>query len=151
MSGAANTQVTRGHCLCGEVQVEVRGLGREISACHCDLCARWGGGIQFGIEAAADTVTATGRIKTHRSSRLAERAWCDTCGTSVWHRDITGPHAGFIELCPGLFDNAGGARLTRVVYADRAPQGLALAGDHERISQAQYDAENPNLNEDDTP
>lgn len=138
---------TTGHCLCGAVQVTVTGLSDEISACHCELCTRWGGGIQMGIEAPADGVSVTGPVKTHRSSRLAERAWCDTCGSAVWFRYVEERDEGYLELCPGLFENAGGARLSRVVYADRAPEGFSLAGDHERVSQKQYEAENPHLNE----
>jgi hypothetical protein len=136
-----------GRCLCGEIHVAVAGLPDEISACHCKLCTRWSGGIQFGIETPADKVKITGPLKVHRSSRLAERAWCDTCGSSVWLRDVEGRGAAYLELCPGLFENAGSGQLTRVVYADRAPDGYSLAGDHERVSKAQYEAEYPHLNE----
>ena len=136
-----------GRCLCGEVQITVTGLSDEISACHCDLCTRWSGGIHFGIEAPTDSVTITGPVKSHRSSRLAERVWCDTCGSSVWLRDVDFHDTEYLELCPGLFENAGGARLVSVVYADRAPDGLSLAGDHVRVSQAQYEAQNLHLNE----
>ena len=41
----------------------------------------------------------------------------------------------------------GGARLTRVVYADRAVGGIELAGDHERVSRAAYRAGNPHLDQ----
>ena len=138
---------TEGRCLCGDVCVTVRGLGHEISGCYCDLCARWGGGVQFGIATPAEGVSVTGPLKRHRSSRIAERAWCDTCGTAVWLRDVAGPNTDVIELCPGLFENAGGARLVRMNYTDRAAGGIEIAGDHERVTQAEYDARHPNLNE----
>lgn len=132
----------RGHCLCGAVTIEAV-LSDEISGCHCDNCTRWSGGIQFGIE--ATDLTVTGPVKTHRSSRLAERAWCDICGSALWFRYVEGHDAGYHEVMPGLFPNAGGARLTRIVYADRAPDGYALAGDHARITRAEYESENPHL------
>ena len=138
------TEVT-GHCLCGEVQVVVSGLSDEMSACHCEMCTRWSGGIQFGIEAPADGVKVTGPVKTYRSSWFAERAWCDNCGSALWFRNVDGPETGDYEFASGLFDNAGGARLTRVVYADRAPDGFSLAGDHERVSREQYEAVHPHL------
>ena len=75
-----------GRCLCGAVQVRARGLSDRIGACFCDLCARWGGGVQMGIEVDPDGVEITGPVKVHRSSRLAERAWCDTCGSALWFR-----------------------------------------------------------------
>ncbi len=44
------------------------------------------------------------------------------------------------ELAPGLFENAAGRRLVREVYADQAPAGYALAGSHERVTKAEYEA-----------
>ncbi len=137
-----------GHCLCGAVTVQVRGLSDEISACHCDLCTRWSGGVQMGIEAPVDQVQWSGPVKVHRSSRLAERAWCDTCGSSLWLRGIEGPGVGYLELCPGLFENAAGARLTRVVYADRHPDGFWLEGHAvTRVPQREYEAQFDHLTE----
>lgn len=136
-----------GRCLCGAVTVVAGHLSDEISACFCDLCTRWGGGVQMGIDAPQDHVKVTGPVKTHRSSTLAERAWCDTCGSAVWFRYVDGHDAGYFELSPGLFENAGGAALTRIVYADRAPDGFVLARGVTRVGQQQYEAENPHLND----
>lgn len=141
--------VTEGRCLCGEVRVRVTDLGHEISACHCTYCTRFGGGVQMGIAARRENVEITGPVKTHRSTRIAERAWCDTCGTPLWLKDVAGDGAGWFELSPGLFDNAGGARLGRVVYADRHPDGFWLEGhDVKRVSQAEYEARFDHIEED---
>lgn len=82
-------------------------------------------------------VTVEGPVKTYASSAFAERAWCDVCGSSLWIRDLPD---GAYELMPGLFENAGGGRLSREVYADCAPEGYALAGDHHRVTAAEYEA-----------
>ena len=82
---------------------------------------------------AADVVVE-GPVRTYRSSAFAERAWCDGCGTALWFREDGGPH----ELSPGLFDVEW--VLEREVYADRAG-ALALAGEHERVSAAEYERE----------
>ena len=141
-----------GRCLCGAVRVVVEGPLGGISACHCALCTRWGGGVQMGVAVPAGRVTITGPVKSHRSSRLAERAWCDTCGTSLYLRDVAGPGAAEIELCPGLFlGDMGDARLERVVYADRTVGGIELAGDVLRVSRADYEAEHPHLDEEPAP
>lgn len=132
-----------GHCLCGSVTVRVSGALGDISACHCEMCTRWSGSVQMGIEVPQERVTIAGPVKTHRSSPIGERAWCDTCGSAIWFRYPEGPDAGYSELAPGLFDNAGGARLVRIVYADRHPDGYALAGDVERVSKAAYEARHP--------
>ena len=45
-----------GHCLCGAVAVTAE-LPEEMSACHCEMCTRWSGGIQMFIDAPEATVT----------------------------------------------------------------------------------------------
>lgn len=140
-------RVHSGTCLCGEVRVTVAAPMSEISGCFCELCRKFGGGVQFGIETPAEAVTLEGPVKVHRSSRLAERGWCDTCGSAVFFRYVAGDDAGYFELSPGLFADPGGARLTRLVFADRVIGGIDLAGDILRVSQRDYEAENPHLNE----
>ncbi|MFD2857604.1 GFA family protein [Seohaeicola zhoushanensis] len=99
------------------------------------------------MDAEAETVTVRGPVKTYRSSPFAERAWCDTCGSNLWIRDDGKQY----ELMPGLFPNAGGARLTHVVYADRAPEGWNYAGEITRISATDYEKANPFVSEGDMP
>ncbi len=134
-----------GHCLCGAVRIRARSLSGEISACHCEMCTRWSGGIQMGIEAPASGVTVSGPVKTYRSSSFAERAWCDTCGSALWLRNVEGEGSDVYEFVPGIFDNAGGARLARIVYADCAPDGFSLAGDVPRFSKADYEKEHAHV------
>ena len=131
----------RGHCLCGAVSVTADALPEDMSACHCDMCTRWSGGIQMFIEAPEEAVTISGPVKTYRSSPFAERAWCDVCGSSIYLRNVEGDDVGIVELSPGLFENAADARLARIVYSDRAPGGARLGGDEvERVSRAEYEA-----------
>ena len=129
--------MTEGRCLCGAVRVRAE-LSSEISACHCGMCRRWSGGVQMGIEAPAIGVRVSGPVATYRSSAFAERAWCGTCGSALWLRNVEGEGSDLYEFVPGLFEDAGGARLTREVFADRCPSGYALAGDHARIGEAEY-------------
>tara|TARA_R110002049_G_scaffold117332_2_gene270553 strand:+ start:140091 stop:140528 length:438 start_codon:yes stop_codon:yes gene_type:complete len=134
--------VHHGHCLCGAVTVDVTGPLGTVSACHCGACTRWTGSVLMSLEIPRDRVRSAGPIKTYASSSFAERAWCEDCGTAVWFADTKGDGAKVLELAPGLFDGFGGAKLTRVVYADSAPDGVALAGDLQRVSKADYEAEN---------
>ena len=142
---------TTGRCLCGAVRVTVTAPLDAISACHCDMCRRWSGSVQMGIAVDSDHVKVSGPVKRHQSSSFAERAWCDHCGSALWLRDTSGANARFIELVPGLFDNAGGASLVREVYADKCPTGYAFRGDHNRITKADYEKNNPFVREEDTP
>lgn len=134
-----------GHCLCGAVQIRARSLSDEISACHCEMCTRWSGSVQMGIEAHESGVTVTGPVKTYQSTPFSERAWCDTCGSALWLRNTEGEGSDLYEFVPGLFENAAGARLTRIVYADCAPDGFALAGPVKRVTKAEYEKEHDHV------
>ena len=133
-----NGAMTEGRCLCGAVRVRAD-LSSEISACHCGMCRRWSGGIQMGIEAPAAGAEVTGPVATYASSPFSERAWCRNCGSALWLRNTSGPGSDVYEFVPGLFEDAGGARLVREVFADRCPSGYALAGGHARQAAADYD------------
>lgn len=135
-----NSGQIKGRCLCGAVTVAVTGPLGEASACHCSACTRWTGSVLIGLDIPRDRVSYSGPIKSYASSSFSERAWCDICGTAVWFADTKGDGADSLELSPGLFDGFGGAKLTRVVYADCAPEGVALAGDLQRVSKADYEA-----------
>lgn len=135
-----------GRCLCGAVQVRAERLSDEMSACFCTNCTRWGGGFQIGIESLGK-VSITGPVKLFRAVPFAERAWCDTCGSSLWLKDDDGPY----EFCPGLFRNASGAELSHIVYADRMPAGLDFANVPDRVSAAEYERDNPFVPEGDMP
>ena len=148
MNATAHENVTEGRCLCGGVRLRVRDLPDEISACHCTYCTRFGGGLQMGIEVPVANTEVSGPVKTHRSTVLAERAWCDTCGSALWMRSVEGDDAELLWVSPGLFDNAGGGRLVRVVYADRHPDGFWLEGaEVERVSRAEYEAREAHIAE----
>ncbi len=137
MSGAAAID---GACLCGAVRVRAVPAG-EVSACHCRPCRGWSGSVFAGFE--ARDVEIEGPVRTWRSSSFATRAWCGDCGTHLWFRDDgeapLGGDAGPFELSPGLFEAAADWPLAREVYADRA-RAFALAGTHERVSAAEYEA-----------
>jgi len=113
-------------------------------ACHCDMCRRWSGGLVLGMETDALGVTISGPVTTYASSDIAERGFCSTCGTALWVRDIKTADT-VIDLMPGLFENACGAVLDHEAYADRCPDGYALAGTHARVSKAEYERSQPHV------
>ena len=132
------TQVS-GHCLCGAVTV-AGDISDEMSSCYCEICTRWSGGIQMFIEAREENVTVSGEMGRFRSSEMSERLWCAVCGSAIGIYNVTGEDAGLYEFVPGLFENAGGAKLTRIVYADCGAEAYALASEAQRVSKAEYEA-----------
>src|SRR5256885_974828 len=75
-----------GHCLCGAVSF-VSPQAREIGACHCGYCRRWGGGPMLTVHCGPDVKFEGGEnIGTYASSEWAERAFCRQCGTHLYYR-----------------------------------------------------------------
>ena len=131
-------EVMTGKCLCGAVTITIGAHAGVASACHCSMCRRWTGAVQWGFEAPVDGVEISGAVGLYRSSEFAERAWCKNCGTHLWLRDIDAAY----EFVPGLFEDARDMPLAREVYADQAFACAALAGDHHRVTRAKYEASN---------
>jgi hypothetical protein len=81
-----------GGCLCGGVRYEVRGALRGIVACHCSLCRRTSGHYVAATSApSADiTLNKSDHLVWYRSSELAERGFCGTCGGNIFWRTVGG-------------------------------------------------------------
>ena len=75
-----------GGCLCGEVRYEGRGEELGSAYCHCRMCQRFTGSpatVGTGIRKEHFRITQ-GEPKIYVSSKIAERAFCPTCGSSLW-------------------------------------------------------------------
>ncbi len=129
-----------GHCLCGSVKVRVDGLhDPRAGSCHCRMCQRWSGGLFLCFSAAAEAVGVTGPVTRYASSSFAERAFCATCGSHLWMRNLNEQDQDY-DLMPGLFDEARGWPLRSEIYTDCAMASIALKGDHDRATAAAYEA-----------
>ncbi len=139
-----------GHCLCGAVTVRVDGPHLAgVGACHCDMCQRWSGALYATFSAPAASVTIDGVVTRFASSDFAERAFCPTCGSHLWYRPTNKADADY-DLMPGLFGAARHLPMISEIYHDKAPAYAALAGDHRRATQAEYEARNTHVKGDDT-
>lgn len=121
----------RGRCLCGAVTVTVRSAYPRLQACHCDMCRRHTSGMFISVDTLPGTLEVSGPAQSYASSEWAERGFCGTCGSTLWYGTL---HDGMRHAAAGLFDNAAGGAVKVEYFADRCPQGYALAGDHRRLS-----------------
>ncbi|MBV2358987.1 GFA family protein [Thalassococcus sp. CAU 1522] len=129
-----------GQCLCGAVRIAIDGEHvAAVGVCHCQMCQRWTGGVFACFGASAGAVTVSGPVVRHKTSDFAERAFCGTCGSNLWMRDVIEEDADF-ELMPGLFPEAQAFPLISEIYTDRAPAYGHMAGDHVRATRAEYEA-----------
>ncbi|MDW3224027.1 MAG: GFA family protein [Paracoccaceae bacterium] len=119
-----------GSCLCGAVTYSLANDPKEIGACHCNMCRKWSGGIFLGLEVPADTVKISGaeNLNIYSSSPWAERAFCKTCGSSVYYRvTAPGPHEGTYHFGVGTLNDLGDVPLTGELFIDEKPGGYSFA------------------------
>ena len=77
----------QGGCACGRIRFEAEVDGNEAYLCHCRMCQRASGNVSLamvGIEQAA--VRWSTEPDWYRSSAIARRPFCATCGTSLGFR-----------------------------------------------------------------
>lgn len=129
-----------GKCMCGAVSFEAAELG-GFGVCHCKMCQRWTGSALFGVTVpeAAMTITAgQDAIVALRTSAWATRSHCGTCGSPLWYRYDKGEDGrGNYEVPIGLLDDANGLVLAREIFIDAKPDSFGIAGDHDRLTEAE--------------
>lgn len=132
MSDASKTTAS---CLCGAVKITVSGEHREVGACHCSMCRRWGGGPALAVDVGKDVaIEGQDNISVYRSSDWAERAFCKSCGSNLFYRlRQTGDH----YLYAGLFDNQDDFALTAQVFIDEKPGYYAFANETKNMTGAE--------------
>ena len=106
MSTAPTTR--DGGCECGAVRYTVTGPMRKVVYCHCTQCQRTSG---FYVAATACAtgdleLVKDGGLRWYRSSDIADRGFCEVCGSSIFYRASNGKHmsimAGTLDAPTGL-------------------------------------------------
>ncbi len=74
-----------GGCLCGAIRYDLARVPTDVAHCHCRICRRSAGApvLTWATVARAD-LTVTGEVRWFRSSTLAKRGFCPTCGTQLF-------------------------------------------------------------------
>ena len=124
-----------GRCLCGAVAFRAEGAKREIDVCHCSMCRRWGSGPFIGLGYDGDvSVTGADNIGVYKSSEWGERAFCKTCGTSLYWHLAGSDHYSFSV---GTLDDDAGLALTLQIFIDEKPAYYDLANDTPKLTGAE--------------
>ena len=107
-----------GGCLCGGVRFEVRGPLRSVVACHCTQCRKTSGHYAAATEAnRADVAIEGDTLRWYRSSELAQRGFCSTCGGNLFWRRLDSP---LISIFAGTIDGPTGLRMESQIYPESA-------------------------------
>ncbi len=134
----ADGEPLAGRCLCGAVRVTLDDPEFAVEICQCSICRRWGGAFHAGQRGGSVSIEGEGSASLYRSSDWAERAFCNTCGTSLWFRFLP---TGARSFSAGLFEAAGRHAIEQEIFCDEAARWTALSGNHPRLTGAQTVAE----------
>jgi len=121
-----------GSCVCGAVSFNISTKLTRTNACHCSMCRKWSGGVFFGVVVPPDGMTLTGedKLTIYASSPWAERAFCATCGSSVFYRvTADAPMQGEYHIGMGALDDASGIAFDTEYFIDLKPDVYCFAGE----------------------
>jgi hypothetical protein len=112
-----------GRCLCGSVKFTSPDA-KEIGACHCGFCRRWGGGPLLAVHCGPNVqFDETEDIAVYASSEWAERAFCKRCGTHLYYKLLP---TGEYFIPAGTFDSTD-FQLESQIYIDKKPGYYSFA------------------------
>lgn len=116
-----------GGCLCRAVHFSATLPDDAVQLCHCRQCQRWtGGGMLASVRVRDLKMTGEDVIRHYRASGHGERAFCGTCGTTLYWR-MQDRDIAFLPA--GLLDDQAGLRVTEEIFTDcRAPWMHAFDG-----------------------
>ena len=126
----------KGNCLCKAVQVTTAKASRHMSACHCGMCRKWGGGPYLSVNCGENVVfEGEDSISVYASSRWAERGFCKNCGTHLFYRYRADGKKPYM-MPAGLFDNDD-FELNLQIFTDKKPAGYEFVNDTRQMTEAE--------------
>lgn len=81
------TEIHKGACFCGAIEIEVTGTPAAMGYCHCEDCRSWSAGPVNAFSLwAPDAVKITkgdDKIVTYNKTERSDRKFCGECGGHV--------------------------------------------------------------------
>lgn len=124
-----------GSCLCGAVRITVKNLSKNVGACHCRMCRKWGGGPFMAVDCGADvSFEGEENISVFDSSAWAERGFCNKCGSNLFYR-VKESKQHFIPV--GLFDDDQIFVFDHQVFIDEKPSYYCFSNETHDMTGAE--------------
>ena len=106
----------KGSCLCGSIKFVYTNVQKDVAACHCGSCKKWGGGPYFSVKCGTDvSFEGEENISIFDSSDWAVRGFCKNCGTHLFYRF---KHNNEYRVPLGLIDDEAGLSLENQYFVD---------------------------------
>ncbi|HET9063047.1 MAG TPA: GFA family protein [Candidatus Binatia bacterium] len=115
-----NDKKRTGHCMCGEVEVELSGEPAVMAYCHCASCRGW---LNAPVHAAAlwpapnvRVVKGGDRLGLFKRTEASHRQFCTSCGTPVL---VQHPALGMVDVPAGGIEGLAFAPTLHVNYGEK--------------------------------
>jgi len=114
-----------GACACGAVTYTIQDDDlKEAAICHCKVCQAWSGGVFVYVASKHVDIKNKENLTTWNSSDWAERAFCQTCGSSLYCKiTAPGPMQGEHHFGAGTLKDWKDIKLKKEIFIDRKPNG----------------------------
>lgn len=125
-----------GRCLCGAVGFSAALKDAGMGVCHCGQCRRWTSGVFMYLSILPESLELTGArsLGVFRSSEIAERGFCATCGTSIFWRLHDGSQ---IDVSAQALDEPSRFPFKTEVFFDDKPSNYAFANETRKLTNAE--------------
>lgn len=131
----SNTIAARGNCLCGSIKITANTMSKNVGACHCGICRKWGGGPFMTVNCGTDVVFDNEKeIGIFNSSEWAERGFCKQCGSHLFYR-LKETQQYFIPA--GIFDDVTSFEFDHQVFIDNKPAYYSFANNTQNMTEAE--------------
>lgn len=128
--------VKHGSCLCGAVKFTVTLKDTRVSACHCGMCRKWGGGPLFVADCAEPIRFTAGQPMIFDSSDWAQRGFCGQCGTHLLYQLKVG---NFVNVPVGVLEDDEWV-FDMQVYVDHKPAYYCFSNQTKQMTGAEVEA-----------
>lgn len=129
-------ELRTGCCLCRGVSYEIHGKPRPVMYCHCEQCRKTSGHYVGATAVRPEQLVMREQksLQWFRSSQLAQRGFCNICGSSLfWKPD----HGRFISVMAGSVDLPSRLANNQHIFVDDAGDYYSI--DDGLPQQRQYD------------
>ena len=127
-----------GACLRGACTFTAEEASGGGGACHCGMCRKWTGGIFLSVDCGTSVKFADGAPKgSYKGSEWGERVFCKECGSSLLWQMLDGTNQLVSIQC---FEDPSQFALGIELFIDRKPSNYALAGERNKMTQAEVEA-----------
>ena len=135
----SDTNIGKGHCLCGAVHLTASTMSTKVGVCHCGMCRRWTGGPLFAMDCGSN-VTFQGQenIGVFTSSDWAERGFCKKCGSHLFYRL---KQANQYIVPAGIFDHGEKLVFDHQIFIEEKPEYYSFANKTHNMTGAEVFAQ----------